>query len=98
MRDLVLPQLCAVSLCTYVRADCVEYSDEIRVFLHSVQLLLITANVLPSSPILVTLMMEALGFSETPVLTRAARHITEDGILHSHRHENFRSYMALYCH
>jgi hypothetical protein len=40
------------------------------VFLRSVRRLLVMAN-LPSSSILVTLMMEALSSSETPVLTRA---------------------------
>jgi hypothetical protein len=41
-------------------------------------------------------MMEAIRSSETSVLTRAARrHIPEDGILHSHRRENFNSYIAL---
>jgi hypothetical protein len=34
---------------------------------------LVTANVVPSSPILVPLMMEALSSSETSFLTRATR-------------------------
>jgi hypothetical protein len=42
--------------------------------------LLVTANVAPTSPI----------------LTRVTwRNIPEDGILHSHRRENFKSYTAL---
>jgi hypothetical protein len=61
------------------------------VFLRSVLRFLVTANV-PSSPILVTLMMEAIRFSESSVLTRATlRKISEDGIFHSHHRENMKS-------
>jgi hypothetical protein len=57
--------------------------------------LLVTANV-PSSPILVTLLMEALSSSETAVLTRAIRrNIPEDGILRSHLRENRKSYLLI---
>jgi hypothetical protein len=71
--------LCRVAL---VRTDVSEEcSASIIVFLRSMRRLLVIANVVPSSPILVTLIMEELRSYETSVLTRGTRrNISEDGI------------------
>jgi hypothetical protein len=69
-----------------------------RVALRIVSRMLITASVVPSSPIRVTLKMEELSSSETLALTRVSwRDIPEDGILNSHRRENLKSYIWETC-
>jgi hypothetical protein len=63
---------------------------DVKEFLRSVRRLLFTANVVPTTAILVALMMEALSSSETSTLTGVThRNVQED------RRENFKSYIAL---
>jgi hypothetical protein len=71
-----------------------DVSEEL--FLRRMLLLLVTANIILSSQILVTLTMEEISFSETLVLKRATlRNISEDDILYDctsskyHRSRNF---------
>jgi hypothetical protein len=58
--------------------------------------LLVTANVVPSSPILVTLMMEVIRSSKTVVLTRATwHHIPEGSILQLRGSPIYHSYWGV---
>jgi hypothetical protein len=62
------------------------------VFLCKVLWLLVTANI-PSLPVLITMMIEAICSSEMLVLARVTqRTIPEDGIPQGHHHENLKSY------
>jgi hypothetical protein len=66
------------------------------IFLLIVLRLLVTANVVPRSPILLILIIKAVLSSETSVLTRATqRNIPEYAFLHSHRSENLKSYTGI---
>jgi hypothetical protein len=67
----------------------------VTVFLRNVLRLPVTANVVPSSPIVLTLMMEAIRSFKTSVTKATWRNIPGDGIHHSHRRENLKPYKEL---
>jgi hypothetical protein len=66
------------------------------VFLRRVHRFLVTVNVVRSSLIFVTLIIEELGSSETPFITRTTlRNFPEDGILYIHRRKNLKFNISL---
>jgi hypothetical protein len=85
--DILLSVLSILSQFSFKRFRKCSLKEKVKtyhqdlVFLRSVHRLLVTASVVPSSPILVTLMKEVLIASETSVLKIATRHnIHEDSI------------------
>jgi hypothetical protein len=89
---LVRIDVSEVPIASMIRVDRISYLRT-KLDVTSNRHTLVMSNVGPSSPILVTLMKDALSSSDTPALTRAKRYnIPEDTILHSHRRENFKSY------
>jgi hypothetical protein len=86
---------CIVSI---IRLKRIRVLETTFVFLRSVLQLLVTANIVPSSLILFTPMMEAIRASESSAIKRATRRrIPEEGIFHSHFRENIKSFSEICC-
>jgi hypothetical protein len=73
-----------------------EIGELLLVFLRSVLRLLVVANVVPTSPILVTVMLDAMFLLNVGFIRAIQRNILEDAILHSHRRENLKIYKTLF--
>jgi hypothetical protein len=95
---------CSASINKVTRIDELGTTLAVTVNLSTLQIvlnrnklrLIVTAKFVPSSLILVTLMIEAIRSSETSVFIRATRrNVSKDGILLSHRRESLKSCVTL---
>jgi hypothetical protein len=89
---LIITDITEERIASFIRATRI-YGLETTLSITSNRSKLRAANVVPSSPILVTLMMEAIRSYVMSVLTRTKRCNTQEyGILHNHRRESLKYY------
>jgi cobalamin synthase len=93
---LVITDVSEKSIASVIRVTRIGELGTLVVTSSSMRQLLVTADIVPSSLIGVTLVMEVISSSETSALTRATRsNIPGDGNFHSHCRKNLISYIVI---